>query len=232
MSSSYFKLAERFKLDISFVPFISIETVDINDFRRQRVNILEHTAVIFTSRNTIDHFFQICQELRITVPEAMKYFCLTEFIANYLQKYIVIKRRKLFVGKKNLNELFDLIKKHKEERYLIVCSQNRKIEIADFFETNNIEFTEATFFKVSSNDLSQLTLKDFGILVFFSPADVISLLDNFPDYNQNKTLIACFGASTILTAKEMGLTVDIEAPRPDALSMTDALELYLEKIIG
>ncbi len=230
-NSSYFKLAEKFELNISFVPFISIEAVEAREFRMQKINILEHTAVIFTSRNTVDHFFRMCQELKIVVPEAMKYFCMTEVVANYLQKYIVPKKRKIFVGKKNLNDLFDQIKKRPEERYLIVCSQNRKAEIAEFFESKNLKYSEAIFFIISSNDISKLKLKDYEIIVFFSPADVTSLFQNFPDYQQNKTLIACFGLATISMATKFGLTVNIEAPQAEALSMTEAIELYLTKNI-
>jgi uroporphyrinogen-III synthase len=230
-NSSYFKLAEKFELNISFVPFISIEAVEVREFRMQKINILEHTAVIFTSRNTVDHFFRMCQELKIVVPETMKYFCMTEVVANYLQKYIVPKKRKIFIGKKNLNDLFDQIGKHPEERYLIVCSQNRKAEIAEFFESKNLKYSEAIFFIISSNDISKLKLKDYEIIVFFSPADVTSLFQNFPDYQQNKTLIACFGLATISMATKFGLTVNIEAPQAEALSMTEAIELYLNKTI-
>jgi uroporphyrinogen-III synthase len=230
-NSSYYKIAEKFDLDISFVPFISPEAVEAREFRMQKINILEHTAVLLTSRNTVDHFFRICQELRIPVPETMKYFCLTEVVANYLQKYILPKKRKIFVGEKNLNDLFNQIRKHPEDKYLIVCSQNRKIEIVEFFKGRNIEYTEATFFTITVNDLSQLNLKEFGIIVFFTPADVTSLFQNFPGYKQNKTMIACFGPATISMAKQFGLTVNIEAPIAEALSMIEAIELYLNKTI-
>jgi len=230
-NSVYYKLAEKFGLDISFVPFISTEAVEAREFRLQKINILEHTAVIFTSRNTVDHFFRMCQEMRIVVPGDMKYFCLTEVVAKYLQKYIILKKRKIFVGKKNLDDLFDRIRKNPDERYLIVCSQNRKAEITDFFDTNDLRYSEGTFFKVSSNDLSGLELKNFGIIVFFIPADVTSLFDNFPDYKQKNTRIACFGPATISLAKKFGLKVDIEAPRQEALSMSDAIDLYLNTTI-
>lgn len=230
-NSSYYKIAKEFDLDISFVPFISTEAVEAREFRMQKINILEHTAIILTSRNTVDHFFRMCQELRISVPETMKYFCLTEVVANYLQKYILPKKRKIFVGEKNLSDLFNLIRKHPEEKYLIVSSQNSKIEIVEFFKRRSLEYTEATFFTITVNDLSHLNLKEYGIIVFFTPADVTSLFQNFPGFKQNKIMIACFGPATISMAKQFGLIVNIEAPKAEARSMIEAIELYLNRTI-
>jgi len=228
VNSIYFKLAEKHELEISFKPFFSIEPVDAKEFRQQRISILEHTAVIFSSKNSIDYFFKICQQLKLEIPKEMKYFCIMEPVANYLQKYILLRKRKIFVGQGNLTGLFDLFLKHREEKYLVISSQNRKMEISGFFEENSIDYSEAALFNVSSNDLSGLELKDFGILVFFSPADVKSLFDNFPTYEQNETLIACFGPTTVITAKGAGLKVSIEAPIPQALSMSSAIELYMK----
>ena len=227
-NSSFFKLAEKFKLKLSFTPFISQAPVDVKEFSQQRINILDHTAIVFSSKNSIDCFFNICRQLKIEISKEMKYFCLMEPLANYLQKHIVLRKRKIFVGNGQLTQFLNLFIKHKEEKYLVVGSQNRKQEIADFFVVNGIDFSEAIFFKVSSNDLSELVLKDFGMLVFFSPADVKSLFDNFPGYKQNETLLACFGPTTIAAAKQAGLNVNIIAPTPEALSMSGAIDLYLK----
>ena len=229
-NSSFFKLAENFNLEISFTPLFSLEPVSVKEFKQQRINILEHTAIYFSSKNSIDSFFNISNQLRIEIPKEMKYFCLTDLLVNYLQKHIVLRKRKVFVAKKNVVDIFDLFIKHKEEKYLVVGSQNRKKEITDFFEVNDISFSEATLFNVSSNDLSEFVPEDFNMLVFFSPADVKSLMENFPTYKQNEMIIACFGPSTISAAKEAGLNVHIEAPQPQALSMSSAIELYMKNL--
>jgi uroporphyrinogen-III synthase len=227
-NSSYYKLADKFNLDISFVPFNTIDPVDIKEFRKQKININEYTAIVFVSRNSIDHFYRVWKELKIPVPDGMKYFCLTELVANYLQKYIVPKKRKIFVGKRNLSELFEQFSKQNEEKYLLVSSQNPKREIAKYFSENGIKYSEVSFFHVTPNDLSGIKLQEFDIIGFFSPSDVKSLYHNFPGFKQKKTLLACFGPSTILAAKEAGLTVNIKAPSSEALSMTDALNLFFK----
>jgi uroporphyrinogen-III synthase len=230
-NSPYYELAEKYSLNISFVPFIFVESLEKSEFREQKIKILDHTAIILTSRNSVDHFFRICEILNISLPEDMKYFCLSEHVAYYLQKYIVPKRRKIFTGKKNWNDLTDKFKKHNKENFLIVSSQNPKNDIKYFLDKHGINYTEGTFFKVSSNDLSGLSINDFKILAFFSPADVKSLFENFPDYKQSDTIISCYGSRTYDAAKDRGLEVNIEAPVPGALSMTDALSLYLKSAI-
>lgn len=227
--SPYFQLAEKYKIKIDFRPFIQVEPVSIKDFRKQKIEILKHTAVIFTSRNAIDHFFGICQELKIEMPADMKYFCISEQTAHYLQKYIVIRKRKLFVGNRTAADLFDFFKKHKSEKYLFPCSDIRKEDIPDFLSKNNIEFTEAIIYHTIAADLSDLKDIKYDILAFYSPSGIKSLFQNFPDFEQDKTRIAAFGPTTAQEVKEMDLILDIEAPLPNAPSMTGALELYIKK---
>ncbi len=227
--SPYFQLAEKYNLKIDFRSFIQVEPVSIKDFRKQKIDILKHTAIIFTSRNAIDHFFKICQELKIEMPADMKYFCISEQTAHYLQKYIVIRKRKLFVGVKSASDLFDYFKKHKNEKYLFPCSDIRKDDIPDFLTKNGIEFTEAIIYHTVAADLSDLKDIKYDILAFFSPSGIKSLFQNFPDFEQNQTRIAAFGPTTAQSAREANLILDIEAPMPNAPSMTGALELYIKK---
>ncbi|SEJ31534.1 uroporphyrinogen-III synthase [Cyclobacterium xiamenense] len=227
--SPYFQLAEKYKIKIDFRPFIQVEPVTIKDFRKQKIEILKHTAVIFTSRNAIDHFFGICQELKIEMPADMKYFCISEQTAHYLQKYIVIRKRKLFVGNRTAADLFDFFKKHKSEKYLFPCSDIRKEDIPDFLSKNGIDFTEAIIYHTVAADLSDLKDIKYDILAFYSPSGIKSLFQNFPDFEQGKTRIAAFGPTTAQAVKEMDLILDIEAPLPNAPSMTGALELYIKK---
>ncbi|GAB3703593.1 uroporphyrinogen-III synthase [Spirosoma flavus] len=227
--SPYFDLASKYKLQIDFRPFIQIEGVSFKDFRRQKINILGHTAIIFTSRNAIDHFFRICQEGRVEVPADMKYFCISEQTANYLQKYIVIRKRKIFSGTKTATELFDLIKKHKTEKFLFPCSNIRRNDIPEFMDTSSLHFTEAVMYETVPTDLSDLDVQSYDIIAFFSPSGVSSLLSNFPEFNQNGTRLAAFGPTTAKAITDAGLTLDIEAPLPNAPSMTGALELYIKK---
>jgi uroporphyrinogen-III synthase len=227
--SPYFQLAEKYNLKIDFRSFIQVEPVSAKDFRKQKIDILKHTAIIFTSRNAIDHFFKICQEFKIEMPADMKYFCISEQTAHYLQKYIVIRKRKLFVGVKSASDLFDYFKKHKNEKYLFPCSDIRKDDIPDFLAKNGIEFTEAIIYHTVAADLSDLKDIKYDILAFFSPSGIKSLFQNFPDFEQNNTRIAAFGPTTAQSAREASLILDIEAPMPNAPSMTGALELYIKK---
>lgn len=227
-NSSFYKLAEKFKLDLSFTPFISQQPVDVKEFRQQRINILDHTAIVLSSKNSIDYFFNLCRELKIELPKEMKYFCQMDPLANYLQKHIVLRKRKIFTGNGSLAEYLSLFLIHKEDKYLVVGSQNPKKEITDFLRTNGIDFSEAILFNVSSNDLSNLELKEYGMLVFFSPADIKSLYDNFPNYKQKDTLLACFGPTTIAAATRVGLNIHIKAPTPEVLSMSGGIDLYLK----
>ncbi|MEX0881914.1 MAG: uroporphyrinogen-III synthase, partial [Cyclobacteriaceae bacterium] len=214
----YFQLAEKYKIKIDFRPFIQVEPVSIKDFRKQKIEILKHTGIIFTSRNAIDHFFGICQELKIEMPADMKYFCISEQTAHYLQKYIVIRKRKLFVGTRTASDLFEYFKKHKNEKYLFPCSDIRKDEIPEFLNQNNISFTEAIIYHTVAADLSDLKDIKYDILAFFSPSGIKSLFHNFPDFKQNNTRIAAFGPTTAQEVIDQDLILDIEAALPNAPS--------------
>jgi len=227
--SPYYGLAEKYKLKIDFRPFIEIKALDYKEFKKQKVDILAHTAVIFTSRNAVDNFFRLCAEGRIEVPAEMKYFCISEQTANYLQKYIVIRKRKIFVGQKTAKDLEEILKKHKNEYYLYPCSNIRKEEIPLFLKDNGFKFSEAVIYETVPSDLSDLAEVNYDIIAFFSPSGINSLFTNFPDFKQNKTRIAAFGPTTAKAVRDAGLILDIEAPLPNAPSMTGALELYIKK---
>ena len=227
--SPYNTLAQKYKVRIDFRPFIQVESVGIKEFKKQKIDILAHTAVIFTSRNAVDNFFQLCSEAKIEIPAEMKYFCVSEQTANYLQKYIVIRKRKIFVGQKTAKDLEEIIKKHKSEVFLFPCSNIRKDEIPLFLEANGFKYSEAVIYKTVASDLSDLANVNYDIIAFFSPSGVHSLFANFPEFKQNKTRIAAFGPTTAKAVKEAGLILDIEAPLPNAPSMTGAIELYIKK---
>lgn len=225
--SPYLDLAKKCNVKIDFRPFIQIEGVSAQDFRKDKVNISEHTAVIMTSRNAVDHYFRMCQEMRVTVPETMKYFCVSESTAFYLQKYVLYRKRKIFHGKQTVTDLMDVIKKHKQENFLLPCSDIAREEIADKLDEAKIKYTKAVMFRTVASDLSDLANVNYDILVFFTPAGIKSLFKNFPKFKQNKTRIACFGPTTAKAVKEAGLNLDIHAPSPKAPSMTMALEQYI-----
>lgn len=231
-NSPYFKLAEKYNLTIDFRPFIQVDPVSIKEFRKQKIDVLDHTAVIFTSRNAVDHFFNICEELKIEMPADMKYFCISEQTANYLQKYIVIRKRKIFTGHRTAAELIEILKKHKNEKYLFPCSDIRKDDIPDFLSKNGFKYSEAIIYRTVASDLSDLENVYYDILAFYSPSGINSLLVNFPDFEQSKTRIAAFGPTTARAVKDSEMIVDIEAPLPNAPSMTGALELYIKKANG
>jgi uroporphyrinogen-III synthase len=231
-NSPYFKLAEQYKIKVDFRPFIKIEPTNIKEFRQQKVDILAHTAVIFTSRNAVDHFFRLAAESKIEIPADMKYFCISEQTANYLQKYIVIRKRKIFTGLRTATDLIEIIKKHKNEKYLFPCSDIRKEDIPVFLEENGYKYSEAIIYKTVASDLSDLEDVYYDILAFFSPSGINSLFVNFPDFKQNNTRIAAFGPTTAKAVKDANLILDIEAPLPNAPSMTGALELYIRMANG
>ncbi len=228
-NSPYYKLSEKYNIQIDFRQFIQVDPVDGKEFRKQKVNILDHTAIIFTSRNAVDHFFRIALENKVEVPSDMKYFCVSEQTANYLQKYIVIRKRKIFTGERTASDLFDVIKKHKDEKYLYPCSNIRKDDIPNFLKTNGYKFNEAVIYKTVAADLSDLADIKYDIIAFFSPSGIQSLLDNFPDFKQEKTRIAAFGPTTAKAVKDANMILDIQAPLPNAPSMTGAIELYIKK---
>ncbi len=227
--SPYFDLAAKYKVRIDFRSFIHVEGIPAKDFRQERVNILEHTAIILTSRNAVDHFFRMCEEMRVNVPDSMKYFCLSESTAYYLQKYVVYRKRKIFHGKQSFQDLLDVIKKHKNEKYLLPCSDIHKRNITDLLESNNIHYTKSVFYQTVCSDLSDLADVNYDMLVFFSPSGIESLYKNFPDFKQNSTRIAAFGSTTADAVKEAGLQLDVHAPAPGLPSMSMAIENYIKK---
>ncbi len=227
--SPYFELARKYNIKVDFRSFIEVKGIDHRDFRRQKIDILAHTAIIFTSRNAVDNFFRIAKELRIEVPVDMKYFCISEQTANYLQKYIVIRKRKIFVGQKTAADLEALILKHKTEKFLFPCSNIRSNDIPNLMNRNDLHLTEAIMYETVSADLSDLTDVFYDIICFFSPSGIKSLEVNFPDWKQNNTRLAAFGPTTAKAIRDSGYILDIEAPLPNAPSMTGALELYIKK---
>lgn len=228
--SPYFTLANNLGVKVDFKPFIQIESLDLKEFKKQKIEILSHTAIIFTSRNAIDTFFKICSEAKIEMPADMKYFCVTEQTANYLQKYIVIRKRKIFSGQKSAKDLEEILKKHKNENFLYPCSNIRKEEIPEFLKDNGFKYTEAVIYKTVPSDLKDIIIDQYDIIAFFSPSGISSLLTNFPDFKQDNIRIAAFGPTTAKAVREAGLILDIEAPLPNAPSMTGALELYIKKV--
>jgi len=227
--SPYFDLAEKYNLKIDFRPFIQVEGVSAKDFRQERINILDHTAVIFTSRTAIDHFFRVCEELRVTVPDDMKYFCISESTAFYLQKYIVYRKRKIFFGERRFEELMDIIVKHKSEKFLIPLSDIHKQSIPTLLDKSKIKYTKAILYRTVSSDLSDLADVNYDILAFYSPSGITSLLQNFPEFEQNNTILAAFGPATSKAVSDAKLRLDIQAPMPQAPSMTMALDQFIKK---
>ena len=228
--SPFFDLAKKNDLTVDFRPFIHVEGVTAKEFRKQKVNILEHTAVIFTSRTAVDHFFRIAKEMKVTVPESMKYFCITEAIAFYLQKYIVYRKRKIFYGRGKFDDLIDVLMKHKDETFLLPLANTHKQEIPRKLKKYKLKYSKSIFYRTVSSDLSDLADVNYDILVFYSPSGIKSLLSNFPDFEQNNTKIASFGNTTAKAVKDAGLRLDIQAPMPKAPSMTMAIETYIKKL--
>lgn len=229
-SSPYTEIISKYGVNIEFRPFFKMEPLTAKEFRTQKINILDFSAIVFTARTTIDAFFHLCEELRVTVPETMKYFCVSEAIAFYLQKYIVYRKRKIFFGNGTQSSIIDAIgTKHKEEKFLIATADNNKNDVHKLFSKTKFKFDSAVFVKTTNNDLSDLSLSKYQMAVFYSPSDVKSLLENFPDFKQGDLQIATFGPATAKAVKEAGLEIAIMAPSPQVPSIAKALELYLEK---
>lgn len=227
--SPYYELEKKYGLQIDWRPFIHVEAVCVKDFRKNRIRPDEFSAVIFTSKNSIDHFFRICEELRVKMSVDTKYFCITEAIANYLQKFIIYRKRKVFVGERAIDDLGPYLKKHKTEKFLLPCSNLGAKEVTQYLDENGFDWKDALMYNTVSSDLSDLSDVTYDVLVFFSPQGIESLYENFPDFKQNETRIAVFGNSTRHAVEEKGLTANIKAPAPEAPSMTMALDLYLQK---
>lgn len=227
--SPYFDLSDKCKVKVDFRSFIHVEGIDSKEFRTQKVTMQDFGAVIFTSRNAVDHFFRVAEELRYNVPDDLKYFCISESTAYYLQKYVVYRKRKIFHGRQTMEDLMPLIKKHKTEKFLLPCADILKKDIPEVLEKNNINFAKAVLYRTVCSDLSDLADVNYDVLVFFSPAGIASLYENFPGFKQNDTKIAVFGATTAKAAENAGLEINIAAPKPEAPSMTMALEQYIKK---
>ena len=228
--SPYFDIARKNGVEIVFRPFIKVESLSPREFRAQRIDILEHTAIIFTSRHAIDHFFNLCKEMRVNIPEDMKYFCITETVALYIQKYVQYRKRKVFFGSTGkIDDLVPTMVKHKNERYFVPMSDVHSNEIQELLESKKLQFTQGVMYRTVSNDFAEDEPFDYDMLVFFSPSGISALLKNFPDFQQRDIAIATFGVHTAKAAKDAGLSVQIEAPTPKYASITSALADYLKE---
>ena len=228
--SPYYNIAEKHGVELVFRPFIKVEGIDAKEFRKQKENILDHTAIVFTSRTAVDHFFRLVTELRITVPEDMKYFGISETVALYIQKYVVYRKRKVFFGTTGkLPELIAVMAKHKSENYLIPLSDVHDDHIQKMLDEKNLKHSECVMYRTVSNDFTPDEKFDYDMLVFFSPAGIQSLRKNFPEFNQGDIRIACFGPATAKAASDAGLRLDLEAPTVKMPSMPSALDLYLSE---
>ncbi len=228
--SPYFDLMNKQKVKIDFRSFIHVEGESSREVRNQKIDFLSFSAVIFTSRNAVDHYFRLADEMRVVVPDEMKYFCLSEAVAFYLQKYVVYRKRKIYVGTRTFDDLMPLIKKHKSEKFLLPSSDKVKQTMIDNMESLKVEWKRAVLFKTVVSDLSDLEDVFYDVLVFFSPSGIKSLFENFPTFEQKATRIAVFGNSTVRAAEEAGLQIDIAAPSKETPSMTMALEKYIREV--
>ena len=228
--SPYFDIAEKFDVELVFRPFIKVEGITSKEFRAQKVSILDYTAVVFTSRHAIDHFFTMAKELRVNIPEDMKYFCVTETIALYIQKYVQYRKRKIFFGETGkIEDLIPSMVKHKTEKYLVPMSDVHNNSLTMLLDSKKLNHKECVMYKTVSNDFTEEEVKnfDYDMLIFFSPSGIEALTKNFPDFKQGNIAIATFGPATAKAAKEAGLRLDIEAPSEKYPSMTGALQHYL-----
>lgn len=228
--SPYYDIAAKYGVQIDFRPFIKVESLTPKEFRQQKVSILDHSAIVFTSRHAIDHFFNLCTELRVIIPETMKYFCVSETIALYIQKYVQYRKRKIFFGATGkFDDLVPVIVKHKTEKYLVPLSDVHTDDIKNLLDKNKIQHTEVVMYRTVSNDFGKDEAFDYDMLVFFSPAGVSSLQKNFPDFDQQEIKIATFGATTAQAVRDAGLRLDLEAPSVQAPSMTAALDMFIKE---
>lgn len=228
--SPYYEIAAKYDVEIVFRPFIKVEGLSAKEFRQQKVAIQDHTAIIFTAKTAIDHFFRLCEEMRVSIPDTMKYFCTSDSIANYLQKYIIYRKRKIFSAKTGkLADLLPSMIKHKNEKFMFAVSDVNNGSDSAILDDNNLNYTRAVMYRTVSNDFGPDEKFDYDMLVFFSPQGIESLTKNFPDFNQGDIKIASFGSTTAAAVKAAGLRLDIEAPSPQTPSMTAALDMYLSK---
>lgn len=228
--SPYYEIAARHGVELVFRPFIKVESLTPKEFRQQKISILDHTAVVFTSRHAIDHFFMLCKEMRVAIPEDMKYFCITETVALYIQKYVQYRKRKVFFGSTGkINDLLPTMVKHKTEKYFVPMSDVHNDEIKNLFDSKNLQHTEGVMYRTVSNDFGPDEAFDYDMLIFFSPSGVQSLLKNFPNFEQGNIAIGCFGSTTAKAVKDAGLRLDLEAPSAQYPSITAALNDYVGK---
>jgi len=227
--SPYFDLAEKLNIQVDFFPFISVEGLSAKEFRKQKVDITERTAVVFTSRHAIDHFFRVCEELKIKVSSDMKYFCVRENVALYLQKYIQYRKRKVFFPESGRTKgLLETMKRYKnKEKFIVPCSEQSKDDIPQWLKRNKADYKKAILYQTVCNDVKEVIANDYDMIVFFSPTGVKSLFENVPDFDQKNTSIAAFGKTTSKAVKDSGLRLDLKAPTPKAPSMVAALEYFL-----
>lgn len=228
--SPYNELIKKYGVSIEFQNFISIEGIGASAFRKEKINILDHTAILFTSRNAVDHFFCLSKEMRLEIPDTMKYFCNSESTAFYLQKYIQYRKRKIFYGSQNYFDLLEIIKKHKDEKFLLPSSDSQLNDLPKLLDENNIKYTKAIIYKTIPSNLTSLKIDKYDLIIFFSPSGIKSLLKNFPKFKQKNTLIAAFGPSTAAALKEAEFKVNIQAPTKTAPSMTMAIAQYLQEV--
>lgn len=228
--SPYYDIAQKYGVKIDFRPFIKVESLPAKEFRQQKVSILDHGAVLFTSRHAIDHFFNLCTELRVAIPETMKYFCVTEAVALYIQKYVQYRKRKIFFGNTGkIDDLIPSILKHSGEKYFVPVSDVHNDEIKNLLDKHKIVHTEAVMYRTVSNDFAEDEDFDYDMLVFFSPSGITSLIKNFPDFEQKDIAIGCFGPTTAKAVREAGFRLDLEAPTVEAPSMTAALDMFIKE---
>ncbi|MBQ8501792.1 MAG: uroporphyrinogen-III synthase [Bacteroides sp.] len=228
--SPYYDIAEKHGVEVVFRPFIKVESLSAREFRQQKVTILDHTAVVFTSRHAIDHFFHLCTELRVVIPETMKYFCVSESIALYIQKYVQYRKRKIFFGASGkFDDLLPSIAKHKTEKYLVPMSDIHTDDIKNALDKTKVQHTEVVMYRTVSNDFTADEPFDYDMLIFFSPAGVASLKKNFPNFEQANIKIGTFGATTAQAVRDAGLRLDLEAPTVQAPSMTAALDMFIKE---
>lgn len=226
--SPYFDLADKYDIKIDFRSFIHVEGIGAQEFRTQKIDLNEHTAVILTSKTAVDHYFRIAEEMRFEVPDSMKYFCISEAIAFYLQKYVAYRKRKIFHGRQTIVDLIDTLKKHKKEQFLLPCTDILRDKIPTTLEANKINYTKAVLYRTVASDLSDLENVYYDMLVFYSPGGIESLLKNFPEFKQKKTVIAAFGPTTANAIVKNKLRLDLHAPQPNAPSMTGAIENFVK----
>lgn len=226
--SPYFDLADKYDIKIDFRSFIHVEGIGAQEFRTQKIDLNEHTAVILTSKTAVDHYFRIAEEMRFEVPDSMKYFCISEAIAFYLQKYVAYRKRKIFHGRQTIVDLIDTLKKHKKEQFLLPCTDILRDKIPTTLEANKINYSKAVLYRTVASDLSDLENVYYDMLVFYSPGGIESLLKNFPEFKQKKTVIAAFGPTTANAIVKNKLRLDLHAPQPNAPSMTGAIENFVK----